>query len=236
MADSLLVHSEVRCFDFKDALVIPTAAGSCFWRKTLVKTAGSPTVAPSSNGVELAIDATSEAQAANLDNGDVLTFDIDDLIRLEGKVKLANATIDAGVDVVFGFAGAYNANLDTIAQSCWLKCAGSNEIVLETDDGTTNNDDKATGLYLKNEWRKFAIDFSVGILSQAPPAASAGGKASIRFSFETDMGQLMPVGETTNFSMADYAGALQLFAAVRKASGTGAETLYIKELEATYRI
>lgn len=232
---SLLNQAHRKVYDFKDALVIPASGGECGFTKTLVQTGGSPTVAPSKDGVVLTIDATSEAQAANLLQGDVLLFDIDDLIRLEGQVKLSTDSLGSGVEVVFGLAGAYNATLDTIAQSAWFKLAGSNSVVVETDDGTTDNDDVATGFTIGTEFRKFAIDFSVGVHSQAPPAASAGGKASVRFFLENSQGQLMPVATNTNFSMAAYAGGLQLFARVGKASGTDAAAMTIKNLIPEYR-
>ncbi len=224
-----------RRYDFKDDLVIPASAGSSAFTKTLVQTGGSPTVAPSSDGVVLTLDATSEAQAANLLQGDVLLFDIDDLIYIRGKAKLSTASLGSGIDAVFGLAGAYNATLDTIAQNCWFKCAGSNSVLIETDDGTTDTDDKDTGMTLKTDWRSWAIDFSSGVLSQAPPATSKGGKASVRFYFENDSGQLMPVAEQTNFDMSAYSGSMQLFAAMRKASGTDAGSLYLKDVEVEYR-
>ena len=232
---SELLKAKCRRYDFKDILVIPESAGAAPFSKTLVDTAGSPTVAPSADRVTLTIDATSEAQAANLLQGDVLLYDIDDLIRITGKAKLSTASLGSGIDAVFGLAGAYNATLDTIAQSCWFKCAGSNSVVIETDDGTTDNNDVATGLSLGVEWRKWSIDFSRGVLSQGPPATSKGGKASVRFFLENDLGQLMPVATNTNFDMSAYAGALQVFAAVRKASGTDAGALSLKDIEVEYR-
>lgn len=233
--DGQLRQAIRKIYDFKDELVIPASAGSSAWSKTLVQTGGSPAVAPSKDGVTLTIDATAEAQAANLLNGDVLLYGIDDLITVQGMVKLSTDALNAGIDAVFGLAGAYNATLDTIAQNCWFKLPGSNSVVVETDDGTNDNDDKATGLTLKDEWRKFAIDFSSGVLSQGPPATSKGGKASVRFYLENDYGKLMPVCEQTNFDMSNYSGGLQLFAAVRKASGAGAASLMIKNFVVDYR-
>lgn len=232
MADSLLRRAIRKHFDFKDVLVPPDTAGASFWTKSET---GDATVTIDSNGANLALTNASEAQRATLLNGDILVFDVDDLIRLEGLIKLSTDELAAGIDAAVGLAGADNATLDNIAANCWLRCAGSNAVVLETDDGVTDVDDIASGLTLADEWRRFAIDFSVGVHSQGPPARSAGGKASVRFFLENNQGQLMPVGQDQHFSLAAYSGGLQLFATIRKASGTALATLYVKNLTVDYR-
>jgi hypothetical protein len=50
----------------------------------------------------------------------------------------------ANEDLVIGFASAYNATIDSVANNAWIKLAGASlSVVLESDDATTDNDDKA---------------------------------------------------------------------------------------------
>ena len=54
------------------------------WKTDLTKTAGSPAAAMTSGGfIRLSLDATEEVQVARLSNGDVLPFDIDNIVLVD---------------------------------------------------------------------------------------------------------------------------------------------------------
>jgi len=215
----------------------PPAVGSADggpWVKKITAAGGSPTVAPSADGMALALDATNEVQNLCLYMGDVLPFDIDDIIRLEVLAKIS-ASLDASVSAAFGLAAARNDDLDAIAAAAWFKLAGSNDVVLESDDGTNDNNDAATGVTLADTFKRFSIDFSAGVLTQSPPSQSLGGKAALQFQADNANGYAQRVGANTAFNMSNYSSGLQLFAQLQKTAGTATGTLTIQEFCVTVK-
>lgn len=225
-------------YDFRGAHAPPLVASRDGgpWCSIVVDTAGSPTVLAGNDGMTLTLDATNEAQSAGLYMGNVLPFDIDDIIRAEFIAK-ASASLGATVQAIFGFASAQNADPDAIAQGAWFKLAGSNSLVVETDDGTTNNDDvSADGETLSTTFKRFAIDFSTGITTQSPPSQSLGGKSNVQFHMGNTNGHLRRVAKNTRFDMSAYAGNLQLIAQIQKTASTATGTLSILEIEVEYKL
>lgn len=224
-------------YDFRGALKPPAVASrEGIWCSADTSAVGAPTIQSSSLGpMELALDATNEVQNLCLYMGDVLPFDIDDLIRVEFIAKLS-AGIAASVMGAFGLAGARNDTLDTVAQSAWFRFEGNNNIVCETDDGTTDTDDKATGETLVATYKRFAIDFSVGNLSQSPPSASKGGLADVRFFMGNAGGLLRRVASGTRFDMSAYTSGLQLYAQIQKTAAVATGTLSILEASVEYKL
>lgn len=216
-------------FDFRGAYS-PPAVGSRLGRWCSLKT-GSCTVASVSGGsMDLALDATSEVQNACLYMGNILPYDIEDLIRVSFLVK-ATASLAAAVSAAFGVCSARNDTLDTIAEQAMFRLQGSNALLCESDDGTTDNDDIATGFNLSTTYRRCVIDFSTGILTRSPPLKSLGGRAQTHFFVSNDNGTLQRVATGTNFNLSAYAGNLQLFAQIQKTTGTAVGTLSILEVE-----
>lgn len=185
--------------------------------------------------MDLALDATSEVQSATLYSGDILPFDIEDLIRVSFIAKIT-ASVPAAVMAAFGVASAFNATLNTIAEHAWFRVDGSNALLVETDDGTNDNDDAATGISLSTTYRRCVIDFSTGILTRSPPAKSLGGRAQTQFFVSNDNGSLQRVAQGVSFDMSNYAGNLQLFAQIQKTTGTAVGTLSILEAEVEYKL
>lgn len=197
---------------------------------------GSCTVASVSLGsLDLALDATNEVQNACLYMGNILPFDIDEIVRVEFIAKLT-ASLGASVMGAFGLAGARNDALDSVAQHAWFRFEGSNAIVCESDDGTTDQDDKATGQTLVASYKRFAIDFSVGNLTQSPPSLSKGGTADVRFFMGNERGAMNRVAGHTRFDMSAYTSGLQLFAQIQKTSGTAVGTLSLLEAAVELRL
>ena len=105
-------------YDFRGALAPPLVASrQGVWCKADTSAAGSPTVQSVSGGpMELTLDATNEVQNICLYMGDILPFDIDDLIRVEFLAKLS-AGLAAQIMGMFGVISARNDTLDTIAEA-----------------------------------------------------------------------------------------------------------------------
>lgn len=183
----------------------------------------------------LTLDATSEVQNACFYMGDILPYDIEDLIRVSFLVK-ASASLAAAVSGAFGVCSARNDTLDTIAEQAMFRLQGSNALLCESDDGTTDNDDIATGFSLSTTYRRCVIDFSTGILTRSPPSKSLGGRAQTYFYVSNDNGSLQRVATGTNFNLSAYAGNLQLFAQLQKTSGTATGSLSILEIEVEYKV
>lgn len=213
----------------------PPAAGSPNgqpWVKRDTSPAGSPTVLGQNlGGWGLALDNTSEGQIIGIDFNDVLSFDIDDLIRVSWQAKL-DATPGTNVTIVMGMASAYNATPDSVAANAWfMLLGGSTTVYCESDDGTNDNDDKSTGQTLSTSWKRFVIDFDTGVQSRSAPQASLGGKAALQFRMGDANGHLTRVCQSTLFDMSNYSVGLQPYFQIQKSSGTATGTLYVKDLE-----
>ena len=170
------------------------------------------------------IAATDEAEDASMYYGDQLLWDIDSLKSMVFRAKVI--TPGTGVCIVMGMAGAHNLDKDTIAQSAWFRCQASLVLLAETDDGTNDNDDGATGVTLTtNVYYWFKIDFS--------------DPADIRFLYKadtadawTDLTPALLVAEgITAFDMSNYTAGLQPYFSGDKASGTGTGAFHVDVLE-----
>ncbi len=224
-------------YDFRGHLAVPltaSGAGTPFV-KADTSSAGSPTIAgESGGGIKLTLDSTNEVQNLCLFQGDVLPFDIDDLIRVEFVAK-ASASYASAATAAFGLCSARNDDTDATTNNAQFKLAGSNAIVCETDDGTNDNDDKSTGLSLSTDWKRFAIDFSSGVVTLGPPGISKGGKGAVQFYASDGNGYMQRVATGTHFDMSNATGNLQLFAQLQKTEATATPSLSILEITVEYK-
>lgn len=204
------------------------------WAKADTSAAGAPTATTTADGLVLSLDATNEAQNLCVYFGDILAYDIDDLIRVSIYAKLT-AALDAAVSAAFGMAGARNDTIDSIAQHALFRAIGSNSLVVETDDGTTDKDDIATGLSLSTSLRRHDIDFKTGVQTRQP-GLSLGGKANVQFSAENSAGLLRRVAQDTVFDMSAYDGGLQPFFQLQKTAAAATASLTIRRVEIEYRM
>lgn len=231
------MRTRIDRYTFRGATAIPATASkdSGVWTKAITG-AAPPTVGVVSGGAAaLALTADVQIQNACLYMGDVLPYDIDDLIRVEFIAKVSQ-TLDAATSLAFGLASARNDAIDSIAQAALFRAIGSNAVVFETDDGTNEQDDDATGETITTSYKRFAIDFATGVHTQAPPALSVGGKANIMPYIGNSNGSLRRVCQNTLHSMAAYSGNLQLFAQIQKTSADDTGTLSIMEVEVEYKL
>ena len=187
------------CDEFLGHRVYSATAGSNVGHNWLIadtSSAGTPTYVPVTpgRGVTLTHDNTNEVQNVCLYQGDKLCFDIDEIDQIRMRVKMSQATMNAASSVAFGLASARNDAIDSIAEAALFRLIGASAAVLvESDDGTTDLDDKATGQTLGTTAKDFVISF-------------VAGKADVRFFID---GQ--PVATDVTFDMSAYSGALQLF-------------------------
>lgn len=232
-----MAEKELVCIDYSPYFYgagSPAAAGSpngIPFTKRDTSEAGAPTlVGVAGGGWALAMDNTNEVQVIGFDTNDVLGFDIDDLVRVEWRAKV-DTTPAASVTMLMGVGSAYNATADSVSANAWFRLQGSAALLAESDDGTNDNDDKATGISLSTTYKRFAIDFATGILTKSPPNASVGGKGNVLFYVEDTLGHLTQVAKTTGFDMSNYSSGLQPYFQVQKTAATATGTLTIKDLK-----
>lgn len=223
-------RTRVYRYDFRGHLLIPAAASGAGtpFVKADTSSAGSPTVqGANAGGLALTLDSTTEVQNVCVYMGDVLPFDIDDLVRCEIIAK-GVATQDSATSMAFGLASARNDAIDSIAAHASFRTIGSNDVVVETDDGTNDKDDIATGVTLVAQFKRFAIDFT-GIQTREPPLTSLGGKGNVAFLAGNSYGQLRRVASGTLFDMSNYSSGLQLYFQIQKTSDNNTDALTILE-------
>lgn len=207
------------CEDFLGAQVFSTTAASNVGHSlTLTDTSssGTPTigvVTPSECGeVSIAFDSTTEVQNVCLSMGDKLCFDIDRVKSFRARVKQGQATIDSNSQFAIGLASARNDTIDSIAAFALFRLIGTNEVMCETDDGTNDLDDKATGINISTSYVDLYIDLS--------------NKKDVRFYVG---GQ--PVCQGVTFDMSNYSGSFQVYIQAQKASDSNTDSFAIDYVE-----
>lgn len=152
------------CYDFFGAGDIPTSAGQPF---IYVKPTGAGShkaaYAASDHGAGQVIIANdNEAARVALYQGDVLQWDLNKLKRVEFVARIATA-LGTGVVGVLGLGTARNNTLDSVATNAWFRWEASGATLVETDDGTRDVDDVASGITLSSTYKRFVIDFTKGL-------------------------------------------------------------------------
>lgn len=102
-------------------------------------------------GYALTHSADSEAQSVRLDGADSLWVDIFKKPKLTvyAKIDFDTAMFTADQRAVIGFASAFSAVLDDTTTNCWFRVEGASlNILTESDDGTTDDDDNDSGIDL----------------------------------------------------------------------------------------
>lgn len=225
-------QSRKYCYDFRGHHLIPATAsnlGSPF-SKADTSSAGAPTLLGlNGGGVRLLLDNTSEVQNLCLYMGDILPFDIDEIVCVEIIAKTV-ATLDSTTSLAFGLCSARNDAIDSLTNHASFRCIGDNNVVVETDDGTTDKDDIATGLTLGATWKRFRIDFASRNTTIEPPSVSLGRKSNVEFYGANDSGSLRRVASGTRFDMSAATAGLQLYAQIQKTADTNTDNLDILEM------
>jgi hypothetical protein len=174
--------------------------------------AGTPTyvfVDGSSSG-ELAVDMDTQAEVQNVCvyQGNILQYDIDKITEVSFRVKMNQAAMDATSMFAIGLTGDRNDDIDLVAQAAIFRVVGADDttaVVVETDDGTNEQNDVATGKTLINVYKDLKISF-------------ATGTNDVRFFIDG-----APVATSTTFDMSAYTASLQLFMQIQKTSDANAD-------------
>ena len=198
---------------------LPTTQSDSDWLISDLSLSGAPTYTKGGiNGeATLAMSSTAGLENVALYQGDDLNFDIDSIKRVAMRVKMGQSAIGANSEVAFGLCSAHNDTVDSLTEAAVFRVIGSVDttaVVVETDDGSNNNDDVATGQVLIDSYKEFVIDFS-------------GGKSDVKFYMDNGDGSLRRVAASTTFNMSGYSGGLQPFVQIQKASGTDASSIIV---------
>lgn len=187
------------------------------WVKQDTSAVGAPTWAlvADTHGGEFAMTlaADAEAESLTLYFGDQLIFAANKKPVLEARLKVS--TIAAAQRVVFGLAGVRDATLDNIAQNAWFRIEANMNVLVETDDGTTDNDDNDTTVDAVNgTYAIYEVDLS--------------NLADIKFRING----IDRTPETMNLS-ALTTETLQPFLEIQKDSGTGTPAITLDWIQIT---
>jgi hypothetical protein len=207
--------------NFDRAQDFTTTPGEGGW--TVAETGTTPTslcITEDGGAAKLTLTSTSEAQIACLYLNDVLPLDLANLQFVEFVLKVAG--IDSVTTLVVGVANARNDTADTVGVNAWLRMQGSastTALVAETDDGTTDNDDVATGATLAAVYKSVKIDFTNGV-------------SDVRFFIDGER-----VAAATTFSLAAITAGqnVQPIVQIQKASGTGVPSVTIAQITTQQR-
>jgi len=199
-----------------------TPTGEFGWRIADTSSSGTPTYLIGNNrAATLTLAATSEEEIVTLYQGDVLPFLLNKLQEVSFLASVSG--VDSVTTITFGVGSARADTEDDVAVNAQFRIQGSastSAVVVETDDGTTDNDDNATGATLGSTLKKFTIDFSNGL-------------SDVRFYVD---GARVGASETYSLAAASSSQCVQLLAQLHKASGTGTPALVIKQVKAIYNI
>lgn len=185
--------------------------------------AGTPTldyVANSDLGTyTLTHDATNEQQNLTLYGGDSKPLPIANSPWLIccAKLNTAGATMSADQRLVMGLASNRNAALDSVVTHAWFRLEGANwNILTETDDGTTDDDDNDSAL----DWSDAAYAW---FRIRVNPALA------VTFEVDLDDGNGWQTAGAT-LSLAAATGNVQPFIELQRDAGAEAEALTIDYL------
>lgn len=177
------------------------------WIVDDVAAGGAPTYVRNAGEAILTLAATSEVEVLCLHHGDALTFDIDDIQRVEMRVRLG-AALTTGSILTFGVGSARADDADAVAAHATFRMVGATSVsavFVETDDAVRDNDDVATGQTLGTTYKRFVIDFT-------------GGKRDVKFYIDG-----IRVAAATIFDMSNYSAGLQPLIQLQKAANTNVD-------------
>ena len=214
-------HTKIDEFDY--AITLTSTPGMNGWTIADTSSSGTPTyVGTSEDGgsVKLSIVNTNEAEIVTLYQGDVVNYDLDDISNCWWVAKVSG--IDSTTTLVMGVGSARNDTDDSVATNAWFRMEGGTSttaLVVETDDGTNDNNDKATGTTLAATYKRLLIDFSQGL-------------SDVRFYVDGAR-----VASGTTFDMSDVSSGtnVQPMVMIQKSGGTGVPAVQLAQWGITYK-
>lgn len=165
--------------------------------------------------MKLTLAATSENEIVTMYMNDVLPIDLASLKWISFILKVAG--IDSVTTLTAGVGSARNDTEDSVTVNAWFRMEGSastSNLVVETDDNTTDNNDVATGTSLSSTYKKCTIDFTNGL-------------KDVRFYVD---GARVAAGTTFDMSAVTAGQNVQPIIQLQKASGTGTPSVTIAQI------
>lgn len=208
---------------FNRAQALTTTPGQDGWTVADTSVAGTPTYLCTTNdggAMVLTLASNSEAENVCMYHNDVLAFDLAQIQFVEIIAKVSG--IDSVTALTMGLGSARNDTDDTVSVNAWFRMQGSASttlLVTETDDNTTDNDDKATATTLSSTYKTLKIDFSLGL-------------ADIRFFVD---GERVTTGTTFTMAAVTAGQNVQPIVQLSKASGTGVPSVSIAQFKIQYK-
>jgi hypothetical protein len=203
------------------------------WVVADTSSAGTPTYVRGTDGgaasqaagiAKLDMDSQSEAQVVILSHGGIELFDVNDRIVYECRLKMNQAAVGSVTDFSFGVCAGQNATWDSTTIMAAFRVVGgtsTTNVVVESDDGTNDNDDKATGCTLINAYKYFKIDMQ--------------DLTNVKFYMTDANSKLIRVGQATTFDISNYTSCVQPVFQLQKASGADTSGVSIDYVRLTGR-
>jgi hypothetical protein len=191
------------------------------WVVADTSSAGTPTYVIGTDGgaasqapgiAKVDMDSQSEVQVVIMSHGGIELFDVSDGLIYEARVKMNQAAVTTGTDFSFGLCAGQNATWDSTTVMAAFRVVGAGSttaVVVESDDGTTDKDDIATGQTLINAWKYFKID--------------ATTLSNVKFYMTDGNSKLIRVAAGTTFDLSAYASCVQPVFQLQKSSSANAD-------------
>ncbi len=195
---------------FGTSATFPTSADPATpWLAVDTSSAGSPTYVRNASNAVLTLASTSEVENVCLAHGDALSFDIDDLLSVEYRVKVSGCT--SGTSISWGMSSARNDDPTAMTALALFRMVGATsttDVTVETDDNVTDTAPVSTATALSTTFKRFVIDFSK--------------KSDIKFYIDG-----VRVAASTTFTMAGYTAGLQPFIQIQKTSSANTDAVTV---------
>lgn len=164
---------------------------------------------------QLKAEATSESKIATLYAGDNANFDIDKSLIFEARFKVMTTAITTNESAVIGMASDRADTLDNVAEHAWFKLDAAMDILLESDDGTNDNDDKdSTVDATAGTYNVLKIDFS--------------NTSDVKFYIDGTQ-----YNASTTFDMSNYTSTLQPIMELQKSTGATTPEIRVDYIKIT---
>lgn len=195
---------------FGTSATFPTSADPATpWLVTDTSSAGTPTYVRNASNAVLTLASTSEVENVCLSHGDALSFDIDDLLSVEMRVKVSGCT--SGTTIAWGMGSARNDDPTAMTALALFKMTGATsttDVTVETDDNVTDTAPVSSATSLSTTFKRFVIDFS--------------NKSDIKFYIDGNR-----VARSTTFTMAGYTSNLQPYIQIQKTSSANTDAVTV---------
>jgi len=195
---------------FGTSATFPTSADPATpWLIVDTSSAGTPTYVRNASNAVLTLASTSEVENVCLAHGDALSFDIDDLLSVEMRVKVSGCT--SGTTISWGMASARNdtpASMTALALFQMVGATSTTDVTVQTDDDVTDTAPVSSATALSTTFKRFVIDFS--------------NKRDIKFYIDG-----VRVAASTTFTMAGYTSGLQPFIQIQKTSSANTDAVTV---------